>query len=213
MGRSKMLGVLLALVLVASASRQAYAQSGTAPHVSIGGFWSSNVARVALSPSTGDVGSRQWMGGGATVNVPLAGIVSIDARAMWNRKGARLPIAGTSGFQDVSADYLSFPLLAKASMRGPVRLYGVGGVEWAARTKARVRTVLGAIEIEEDASALVRRSDLALDFGAGVERTLGASQVFVEGLYAYGLRNVTPDPASTDSARTRTFTLLAGLRF
>ena len=110
MGRSKTLGALLAFVMVAGASRQAYAQSGTAPHtaphVSIGGFWGSNVASVALSPSTGEVGSHQWMGGGATVNVPLAGILSIDARAMWNRKGARLPIAGTTAFQDVSADYL-----------------------------------------------------------------------------------------------------------
>jgi Outer membrane protein beta-barrel domain len=207
----------LALVLAAGASRQAHAQDRAStqpsPHVSIGGFFSANVASVAVNPSPGEVVSRQWEGGGATVDVPLTRLFSIDARAMWNRKGARLPVAGTSALQDISADYLSFPALVKASMPGSVRPYLIGGAEFAVRLRAKVRTVLGPLENEEDATSLVRRTDLSLDFGAGVERILGASRVFVEGLYAYGLRNVTPDPASSDSARTRTFTLLAGLRF
>jgi Outer membrane protein beta-barrel domain len=213
--RTLRVGMSLACVLMVGASRQAYAQdkTSTPAHVSVGGFWSANVASVALNPSPGDVKSRQWEGGGATVDVPLSGILSIDARAMWNRKGARLPIAGTSAFQDVSADYLSFPVLVKASMRGAVRPYLVGGAEFAVRTRARIRTVLGALESEQDASSLVRRSDVSLDFGAGVERTLAKSRLFVEGLYAHGLRNVTPDRANTDSTRTRTFSLLAGLRF
>ena len=213
----KALGMSAALVLEAGLSSQVYAQdvrsTPASKHVSIGGFWSANVATVAVDPNAGDVESRQWEGGGATVDVPIAGIFSIDARAMWSRKGVRLPLAGGTGFQDISAGYLSFPVLVKASMRGLVHPYGLGGVEFAVRTGSRIRTVAGLRDTEAEASSLVRRSDLSADVGAGIERSFGASRLFVEGLYAYGLRNVLLNPAGTDSARTRTFTLLAGLRF
>ena len=137
---------------------------------------------------------------------------SLDGRAYWNRRGARLPIAGTSGYQDVSADYISIPLLLKAARPGTVRPYALGGAELGVRIRARVRTVVGAVDAEEDAQDLIRRTDVSLAGGAGIERALGKSTVFVEGLYSHGLRNVTPD-ASGDTTRTRTVTLLAGLRF
>lgn len=129
MCRSRNVGISLALVVLVGASRQAQAQDGTStqpsPRVSVGGFWNANIANVAVSPSPGDVKARQWTGGGVTVHVPLSGIFSLDARAMWNRKGARLPVKlpGASGFQDVSVAYVSLPVLVKASMRGSVRPY------------------------------------------------------------------------------------------
>lgn len=88
----------------------------------------------------------------------------------------------------------------------------LGGVELNVRTRARVRTVVGAVDVTENAASLIRRTDLALNAGAGLERAVPHARAFVEALYAHGLRNVTPDGAA-DTTRTRTLTLLAGLRF
>lgn len=180
--------------------------------VSPGAFWSANFASVSLAPEVDGVKGRQWVGGGLSLEVPLGRVWSLDGRAYWNRRGARLPIAGTGGYQDVSADYISIPLLLKAARPGTVRPYALGGAELGVRIRARVRTVVGAVDAEEDAQDLIRRTDVSLAGGAGIERALGKSTVFVEGLYSHGLRNVTPD-ASGDTTRTRTVTLLAGLRF
>lgn len=180
--------------------------------VSVGAFWSANFASVSLVPDVTDVTGKQWVGGGLSLDVPLGRVWSLDGRAYWNRRGARVSIPGTGGYQDVSADYISMPILFKAARPGTVRPYVLGGAELGVRIRARVRKVVGAIDAEEDAQDLVRRTDVALTGGAGIDRAMGKSTVFVEGLYSHGVRNVTPD-ASGDTTRTRTLTLLAGLRF
>lgn len=187
-------------------------EAGPDRRVSSGGFWSANFASVSLAPDVDGVKGKQWVGGGLSIDVPVGGVWSLDGRAYWNRRGARLPIAGVTGYQDVSADYLSLPLLLKATRPGMVRPYALAGAEVGFRMRARVRTVAGQIDTEEDAQALIRRTDIALTGGAGIERVMGKSRVFVEGLYSHGVRNVTPDD-SGDTTRTRTLTLLAGVRF
>jgi hypothetical protein len=67
------------------------------------------------SPAPLEIAVQQWNGGGATVDVALGRGMSIDASAMWNRKGATLTIVANSAFQDVHADYLSVPVLFKAA--------------------------------------------------------------------------------------------------
>lgn len=209
----KTLVTLLVSGIVFGSSTVARAQEPARPdRVSAGAFWSANFSSVSLSPTVDDVKGRQWIGGGLTLEVPFGQMWSIEARAFWNRRGARLPVPGTSGYQDISADYVSMPLLVKASGTGSVRPYVLGGAEIGVRIRARVRTVVGAIDATEDAASLIRRTDVALNAGAGLERTLAKARVFVEALYAHGLRNVSADDAG-DTTRTRTLTLLAGVRF
>lgn len=208
----KRFAVVFVVGAMCAASPVSAQEAGPARRVSPGGFWSANFASVSLAPDVDGVKGKQWVGGGLSVDVPLGRVWSVDGRAYWNRRGARVPIAGTTGYQDVSADYITMPLLLKAARPGMVRPYVLGGAEVGIRIRARVRTVVGAVDTEEDAQALIRRTDIALAGGAGIERTMGKSTLFVEGLYSHGVRNVTPDD-SGDTTRTRTLTLLAGVRF
>src|SRR5262245_3277974 len=181
---SNFIGGALVLVVVSSTSGRA-ADAAATPHVSVGGFWSANLATVSSTPAPAATDARQWIGGGATVDVPLGGRWSFDVRAMWNRKGAKLTLVNESLFQDVHADYLSMPLLFKVSGRGSVRAYAIAGPEISLRLNARVVTTLGTVTVDEDAKDLTRRTDIAANAGAGIERDLGRSRLFVEGLYSF----------------------------
>lgn len=205
---------LLVAGIAAGAPCYAHAQEAARPdRVSAGGFWSANFATVSRSPDVEGVEGRQWVGGGLTVAIPFGPVWSLDARAFWNRRGARLPVVqGTTGHRDISADYVSMPLLIRASGAGTVRPYVLGGAELSVRLRARVRTVVGAADTTEDAASLIRRTDVAVNAGAGLERILAKSRVFIEALYSHGLRNVSRADAG-DTTRTRTLTLLAGVRF
>jgi Outer membrane protein beta-barrel domain len=207
----------LIVLLTAAASRVSAddgASRGEAPRVTVGGFWSANAATISYRPTPIDIASRQWIGAGATVDVPVGDCFSVDARAMWNRKGATLTLAsGGAASQDVRADYLSVPILFKVSSRGPVRAYAVAGPEASLRLASRVVTTLGAARFDENANDVTERFDIAADAGAGIERSMGRSSLFVEGLYSYGLKNVVKPTTPGEQARTRTLTLLAGIRF
>jgi hypothetical protein len=209
---SSFIGGALVLVLVSSTSARA-ADAASTPQVSVGAFWSANLATVSSTPAPAATEARQWIGGGVTVDVPLGGRWSFDVRAMWNRKGATLTLANGSLFQKVHADYLSMPLLFKISSRGSVRGYAIAGPEISLRLNARVVTTLGTVTVDEDANDLTRGTDIAANAGAGLERDLGRSRLFVEALYSLGLRNVLKTTTPGEEMRTRTFTLLAGLRF
>jgi outer membrane protein with beta-barrel domain len=215
MGRVMFIESALALVLIGASTSAlaADASSPSSPRVTIGGFWSANLATVSSTPAPIAIESRQWNGGGATFDIPLGGPWSIDARAMWNRKGATLTLASNTVFQDVYADYLSMPVLFKVSGGGSVRAYGVAGPELGIRLRSRVVTKVGSARTDEDARDVTERTDIAATAGGGIERELGRSRVFVEGLYSFGLRNVLKSDNPSESMRTRTFTMLAGLRF
>lgn len=209
----KILVAFAASGLVATSSPLAHAQEPGRPgRVSPAGFWSANFSRVSLAPSEDDIKGRQWIGGGVSIERPFGQVWSLDARTFWNRRGARLPVPGSGGYRDVSTDYLTMPVLVKASHAGAVRPYLVGGAEIGVRLRARVRTVAGALDATEDAASDIRRIDVALNAGAGLERPLSASRVFVEALYAHGLLDVSADDAQ-GAMRTRTLTVLAGIRF
>ena len=204
--------ILIGCSLVCLATR-AEAADASSSRVSIGGFWTANLATVVSTPEPVATDSRQWNGAGATVDVPLGGRFSLDARAMWNRRGAKLTLASNTAFQDVRADYLSMPLLFKVSGGGTVRAYAVAGPELGLRLRSRVITTLGSARLDEDAREVTRRTDFAADAGGGIERDLGKSRLFVEGLYSFGLKNVLKLETPGEAMRTRTLTLLAGLRF
>jgi hypothetical protein len=98
------------MVICLASSRHAVAQElskpNATPHISLGGFWSANVATVSYAPRPNGIEAQQWVGVGATGDVPMNQDVSLDVRAMWNRKGARLTLA--SNF--VSRDSRRLPL-------------------------------------------------------------------------------------------------------
>lgn len=204
--------VALSLAVEGRAAAADDSASTEVPRLAIGGFWSANLATFRYRPAPFDIASQQWNGVGATIDMRIGAHASIDARAMWNRKGATLT-STTGTVQEVRADYLSIPLLFKASTSGPVRVYAAAGPEVGFRMASRATTTLGVAAIDDEARAITRRTDVAADFGGGVERDLGRATLFVEGLYSHGLKNVVAPATPLESVRTRTVTLLAGVRF
>lgn len=206
-----------ALALVAVLAAPAHAQSsapGQPERVSIGGFWSANVATARYLPKPIAIASRQWNGGGVTVDVPIGASFSLDTRAMWNRRGAKLALTSSNSVsQEVFVDYVSLPVLFKAAAGGSVRAYAVAGPEIGIRLRSRAITTIGSSAVSENANDATRRTDLLVDLGAGIERNLQHSRVFVEALYSHGLKNVLNPEVGGESAHTRTLTLLAGVRF
>lgn len=218
-----LLSIALVLVIGAPlASAQSAARGGgpAAPAATpsdsrptVGGFWSTNLSTAALPPGLGEITRRGWSGAGATIDMPLGARWSFDARLIWNRKGARLQPRGVDGFQELSAHYVSSPLMLKVKTGISTRPYLAGGIEVSRLLSATTRVKFGHIEATEDSTADLEAWDVAGVIGAGIERQAGRGIVFGGVLYSHGLRNVFTDSADVDWARTRTLTALAGIRF
>lgn len=220
-----MVRVLLSIALVVtgasfSAAQSAGGRGGTAAadapadsRPTIGGFWSTNLSTAAVPPGIGDVTHRGWSGAGATIDIPLDARWSLDARIMWNRKGARLQPRSVDGFQEISAHYISSPLMLKVKAGVNTRPYVSGGIEVSRLLSATTRVRFGHMEAIEDSTADLEAWDLAAVIGAGLERQAGRGIVFGGVLYSHGLRNVFADTADVAWAKTRTLTALAGVRF
>jgi hypothetical protein len=66
----------------------------------------------------------------------------------------------------------------------------------------------------EDFEENIDSTDVALDFGAGLEIPTQRVAVLIEALYSWGLKNVDRTPEVGESAvRTRTFLVNVGVRF
>lgn len=201
------------VMLLLGAAAPVFAQSPTDDGIRIGGFIGANKAWVAAAPAPAKTASKEWTSGGATVDIQLSSHLSIDARAMYQRKGAKLSLVANAISQDVSADYISGPVLLKLRSSGDVRAYVMGGPEFSYRLRSKMITALGAQRVTEDAKGLTRDLEIAAAAGGGIERNVGRSWLFVEGLYAHGVTNVLAKSLTGETMRTRTVTLLAGLRF
>lgn len=215
-----MVRALLSIALVlgiaaplASAQPATPADNPAGSRPTVGGFLSTNLSTAALPPGLGEITHRGWTGAGAAVDVPFGARWSLDARLMWNRKGARLQPQGIDGFQELSAHYISAPLMVKVKAGTSTRPYLAGGLEVSRLLSATTRVKFGRIEATENSTADLDAWDVAAAIGAGIERQAGRNIVFGGVLYSHGLRNVFADSADVDWATTRTLTALAGLRF
>ncbi len=97
MTRTFSIAIAFATLVVASTTASAQ-ESARDARPRVGAFWSANFASVSLTPAVEGVTGRQWVGGGLTVEVPMTPRQSVEARAYWNRRGARLPVPGTTGY-------------------------------------------------------------------------------------------------------------------
>ena len=207
-----MIRVFVVMFVLALAA-PALAQTPSADGVRVGGFIGANKAWVTAEPAPQKTASKEWTSGGITIDVPLSSMLSLDFRAMYQRKGANLSLVTNALSQDISADFISGPVFLKLRSSGNIRGYVMGGPEISYRLRSRVITALGMQKLDEDAKDVTRGFDIAAAGGAGVERNLGGAWLFVEGIYSHGLRNLLNQKVEGESVRTRTFTLLAGLRF
>jgi hypothetical protein len=108
-------------------------------------------------------------------------------------------------------DYLEIPVLARFS-GGPsdTRLYLLAGPTFGIRLNGTVQEKTGEVTIERDVGDELKRSDVGLTVGGGVE----AGFLLVEARYTEGLTNINkPDSPLLTDVHNRTFSFMAGVVF
>ena len=216
--------VLLVVTAVSSSSVNA------AEKPSFGVLGGLHLANLAIRPDPTDASldsiTRANIGG--LVELGLRPNVSFQARCMYVPKGAHLDDLTEEielGATTV-IDYISVPLLLKIQADvGKVRPYAVVGPEigFKVRAGASLETtasvpadILSMVEeeISDQVSNSVKSTDVALDFGGGIEIPSGRVSIIIEGLYSLGLRSIAiPDEGEDGSAKTRTFLFNVGILF
>ena len=164
-------------------------------------------ANVEFDPSNDT--SARWF--------PVAGLfatfaphwgVSLQPEVIYSMKGARL--GGTGAPTLVMLDYVEMPLLGRVSMTAfGRRLYIIAGPSFAVRVRARTRTTFTDVTEEIDIGDQVKRFDVGLAGGGGVE--FGA--LVFDARYTFGLTDIDKDKTDTATAHNRVFSLTGGWRF
>lgn len=164
---------------------------------------------------------------GATVDVPVAGIFSLETGALLSTRGFRINEKETSdGYtiemkETMNLYYLEVPVMAKLTFDvGSVKINGILGPYFGVGLFGNAKLELsGGGETFKDEYAIHWGSDEAeddlkrLDYGATIGAGVDISGVLLGVTYNYGLANIsayTEDGATTNN---RTLAISVGYRF
>jgi len=139
----------------------------------------------------------------------ISGGFAIQPEALYTQKGVKLDEPGASASVEVS--YLDVPVLARYTFgKGATRGYVFGGPSFNFKLDAKAKSSFEGQDEEEDIGEDVESFEFALVVGAGVE----FGHFLVEGRFAEGLTNLARDDEDLEeSLKSRTFAILAGIRF
>ena len=166
-----------------------------------------NFADVKFNQS-GTTSARWFPLVGAFAILPPHWGVSLQPEVLYSMKGARL--GGKGAPTSLMLDYLEMPMLGRVSMTAfGRRIYVVGGPAFGLRVRARTRAEFSGVTEEIDISDELRRFDLGIAGGGGVE--LGA--LVFDARYTFGLTDIDKDKTDGAKARNRVFSLTGGWRF
>jgi hypothetical protein len=216
--------VLLAVTLVSISNVSA------AEKPSFGVLGGLDLANLAVEPDPTDatLDSIKRANVGGLVEFGLTPVASLQARCMYVPKGAGLEAVedGISLQARTVIDYVTVPVLLKLQANTEkVRPYVVVGPEFGFKARASVSLSTSAsvpmdilAEVEDELNDQVnnelKSTDVALDFGGGVELPSGRMSILIEGVYSLGLRNIAINSdGEAGSAKTRTFLFNVGIRF
>ncbi len=131
------------------------------------------------------------------------GAIGVMGEILYAKKGTK----GSTGVQTLDNYYLEIPILMRinigsANKNSGAIVYAIAGPAFDILLKSQ----LDGIDVKSNYESL----DLGIIGGAGVE----ISRFLIEGRYNWGLRNVyKASGGNTTDIKTRSFALLAGLRF
>jgi hypothetical protein len=219
-----MFAVLWAAVLISTSS---VAAAETPSFGILGGL---HLANLAIDPDPTDARLDSiWRANfGGLVELGLSPYASLQARCMYVPKGVGLEdIAEEVDLRATTViDYVTVPVLLKIQADSEkIRPYAVVGPELGFKIQAGASvTTTSAVPgdilnmLEEDLSRQVndnlKSTDVALDFGGGIEIPSGRMSFLIEGIYSLGLRNIAiPSEGEDGSAKTRAFLFNIGIRF
>ena len=134
---------------------------------------------------------------GATVNYGFSNVFSLQPEVVFIQKGGRASSTATEDYAQLTSNYLTIPILAKAqfggekfkgyAVLGPYAGYWAGG-----KTKTSVLGTESKESIEfdndiDDDGYKQNRIDLGINGGIGMQYAIGRGNIFLDARYGFGL--------------------------
>lgn len=140
--------------------------------------------------------------------------MGLQVDVLFSQKGTKATMPFEPGALEIRVDYLEIPVLLRVNVpnaNGSVVFRVFGGPSFAA--KLRDQQLFDGDELPADEKADLKSYDIGFTVGGALE--LGKRFV-VDGRYTFGLVNIDDDPedlAEDVSIKSKTFTVMVGLRF
>jgi hypothetical protein len=183
----------------------------------VGGQAGINMANVTLDPEqTGTtLSARTGIMVGVHAETAINDMFSVRPELTYIQRGVKSEgTFGTTTFTStVKADYISVPILLKASFgKGAFVPVAVAGPYIAFNMKSEMENSGGGTTATVDNKDNTEAMDFGLVFGAGGQYMLNAgTTVFGHARYALGLSNVDKTPGSTTKAKHKGIQLIVGV--
>jgi outer membrane immunogenic protein len=159
-------------------------------------------ADVNFDRRTGFVGGlfMVWPGNSRT---------ALQVEALFSQKGTKLNDEGEEG--TIKLDVLDIPVLARFSSggAGTTSFHVFGGPSFGFKLRARATGALTDDGGSEDIGDDVKQLDFAVVAGVGVEM----NRITLDARQSWGLSNIVKDPDDDEKVKTRTFSVMLGIRF
>lgn len=171
---------------------------------------------LALEPEeSGDYGRRIGASGGAFAVLPLSARLALQVEALYAQKGGKLEIAEVPETAAILLGYVELPVLLRVGgpRAGGTGVHFFAGAAPGFRATAR-RQLSEALPgfttgVSEDISDEIRFFELTGIVGAGFEPH---RRIVIDGRYSWGLTHVNKDTEGDFYVRTRTLTIMLGVR-
>ncbi|MPZ21707.1 MAG: outer membrane beta-barrel protein [Luteitalea sp.] len=204
----RMAGVLLVSSLIALPSAAQSLRTGVKAGVALTSL--SNVRALTESAEEdAGIGIGPMIGGFLNIDWDVG--IGLQPEVFFVTKGVSLnEHVSENGATAVTLTYLEIPLLAKLSppSYGGTSWYLLAGPSIGFKLSSTIRYSDDREDDEEEIDRRTTGTDLGLTFGGGWE----GEHWLVEGRFSPGLRNISSDPTEP-VVKTRTFAMLAGIRF
>ena len=168
-----------------------------------------NFASVSFDPSEDiNTGTRIGIAVGGFVALPLGSRLTIQPEGLFSQKGEKADLDGVVA--KLELDYIEVPVLVKyAITQGASRSFHVfGGPSMAFKVRSRATASFGGTTVETG-DENIKDTDFGVVFGAGMD----FGKWSVDGRYTMGFADINDDESDETKIRTRTISVLAGIRF
>jgi hypothetical protein len=168
-----------------------------------------NFASVSFDPSEDtNTGTRIGIAVGGSVALPLGSRLTIQPEGLFSQKGEKADLDGV--VVKLEIDYIEVPVLVKYAITQGSRSFHVfGGPSMAFKVRSKATASFGGTTVETGEDELIKDTDFGVVVGAGMD----FGKWSVDGRYTMGFADINNDEADETKIRTRTISVLAGIRF
>lgn len=168
---------------------------------------------------------------GGMLSYDFLPVLSLQLEPAYIQKGAAVNISTIEGGfpidaeATISANYFDLPVLLKASIPGGfIRPYLLAGgsvafllgdaklkIDKATSNGLDVTSLIPSNQREQ--TLKIKKTDFILTFGGGITIPISLFNLFIEGRYDLGLKNVNDEPADNTEFKTRGIQIKTGIMF